>query len=607
MTRPSQAFHALEKLRNSFSVTLSRKGIALSDRDSKTVIDVYTMWILLMIDLGYLRPDSFLRVAHRLFTDFVKVDVLHLNNVVAELLYLVKIQQTRGFKALCSEVSTHLYTLVKKDVLLLPHADVDAVRRLVQLFSFTSRLSLSDIDLTQQCLDDYLRVEERLSTQTYPEHITKWLNYYVKQWFGPHLPSEIIPQHGPGGVAGVGRCSLETKYLNLASDQLLAYSCTPVDVSRGALLPPVLERMSQTIFVPKSYKTFRTISMEPASLMFYQQGVLGAIDRQVSSSSYLRNRMGTHEQERNKRLAQEGSRTREWATIDLSAASDSVGYELVKKVFKGTWILRYAVSTRSPRTLLPDNRIISLKKFAPMGSALCFPIETIIFSAICELVTRVYGVPGKYSVYGDDIIVPTQCVSSLISILSQLGFITNREKSFSSDTCHYRESCGGEYWMGEDITPMRVSRKYSSELDNVRLTSLVDSANQAYSMGYRYLRSFFVQRLLRSEYTPLFAPTSLQGDSYTNYHTMKRWNRKLQRFEVLSSTVESRELRDYISSEVESIRYQHWLISTHNRLSVERGFESMIGPTTMNLKKAWMCKPYECLDQVHIDRMLRRR
>jgi len=314
----------------------------------------------------------------------------------------------------------------------------------------------------------------------------------------------------------------------------------------------------------------------------------------VARSPFLRNRIGFSEQTRNQRLAKEGSIHRNYATIDLSAASDSVSHALVKKLFRGTKLPRYLLATRSSRTLLPDGRLVDLKKFAPMGSALCFPIETIIFASICQLVTRRHGFAEDYSVFGDDIIVPTQCVEDLVSILTTLGFRVNRDKSFYRSDCWFRESCGAEYCDGFDVTPMRVSRKYDSkDGEDVRLSGLVDLANAAYEKGFRNLRHFFLDKLRKSDFIPMFGPNHLLGDNYTNYHTKTRWNKDLQRDEVWATGLATSQR----ARQDESIRLRHWFESTSARLKADDGFFPYVGRTTVVLRKRWMSDYLELQDQ----------
>jgi hypothetical protein len=241
--------------------------------------------------------------------------------------------------------------------------------------------------------------------------------------------------------------------------------------------------------------------------------------------------------------------------------------------------------------------VIALKKFAPMGSALCFPIETMIFAAICEYVTRGHCVRGDYSVYGDDIIVPTQCAGQLMRLLTTLGFYVNTEKSFYQQENWFRESCGSEFCDGFDVTPMRVSRKYAHKTMDVRIEQYVDLANRAYERGYLNLRAFFLRKLRSTQYVPLFAPNAVLSENYTNFHTERRWNLDLQRIDAKVSYF----VPIYPKKTDESLRLHHWLESTENRTSVYMPFVSEIGRPTMKFKSRWSEKPYESLDQGFID------
>lgn len=605
--RPSQTILVLEKLRNSSSTHLLRKGVRLSSDDSQTALDVYQQWILLITDLGYLNLDSaFERNAQRLWIDLIHADVLDLNNAFAECLHLVRVQNFKGFKALCKRISTHLYQLLKDDSILVTQGDVLAAKRLVQVFSFTGRLSLKDIDLTQQMLEDYLATEEAIlpiDETIYP--LIDRLNKVIKRWLEPFDASRLSPRHGRKGVAKLGRASYERKYNDLSSDQLLEYAFGKPDwIVEG--VQSELDRTSKTIFVPKSYKSFRTISMEPTTLMYFQQGIWSEIDRLVLRNPYLRKRLNFHDQERNKVLACSGSISRNYATIDLSAASDSVSYELVKKIFYHTKVYKYLVVTRSQKTSLPNGDCITLKKFAPMGSAVCFPVETLIFSAACELVTQELRVPGKYSVFGDDIIVPTHCVDRLMDVLKKIGFRVNRDKSFTDPDCWFRESCGGEFCDGYDVTPLRVSRKYASVEQDVRLSKWIDTANEAYKRGFRNLRQFYLKKIVNSGLIPLFSPSAILADNYTNYHTKQRWNPHLQRIEVKVKNFNDKYLKKDLDSQDESIRLRHWLESTQHRDYVDFGFQSVVCKPTKLLMDSWAPKPYEDSDQVFIDSMTKR-
>lgn len=609
--RPYQAILALESLSSQMVGPLRRGGQWLCPKflkdgiidDRQTVVDVYTMWICLLLDLGYLRVDRLKTVAERLFIDMMKKDVLDLNQAMTEILMLVRAQESKGFKRLCRRISGHLYNLVKDDITKSAQNDYLAARRLIQLFSFTSRLSLKGIDLSAQCVKDYLDTEAKILS-SFPEDLISEMNNYVRSWMKALDLSQPVPKHGPGGVADVPSATLEQKYRFLSTNQLIEYAYgEPYWIHQ---LGTPCERVSKTIFVPKSYKTFRTISMEPATLQYLQQGVWRQIREYVERSSFLRNHIGFVSQDRNRQLAHEGSLNRNFATIDLSAASDSVSYALVKKVFKGTKLLRYLVALRSQETRLAGQRVV-LRKFAPMGSALCFPVETILFAAVCQCVTRRHGVPGDYSCYGDDLIVPTQCVGSLFGALHALGFRVNNEKSYFEQSSWFRESCGAEFCRGFDVTPIRVGRKYAAQLLPEEAFSLVDAANRAWEYRFFNLRAFYLRRVRQLNPLLLFGPDHLKSDEYTNFHLDQRWNIHLQRLEVRINVLSVRYRRSR-----EDVRYRHWLESTQNRKveSVDKWgsyhsyvsyeddyFVSRVGLPTVIIRKAWVEKPYHESDR----------
>jgi hypothetical protein len=108
-----------------------------------------------------------------------------------------------------------------------------------------------------------------------------------------------------------------------------------------------------------------------------------------------------------------------------------------------------------------------LAKFASMGSALTFPMESMVFMTVIFMgIERAVGHRlterdiksffGRVRVYGDDIIVPVEFVTHVISELEAMGFRVNVHKSFW--TGKFRESCGAEFYAGEDVSVVRQRR-----------------------------------------------------------------------------------------------------------------------------------------------------
>ena len=438
-----------------------------------------------------------------------------------------------------------------KDYLEQPRAH--EFRILNQWINFIRRINLRDLDLTAEMEEDYIAFEDSIVSDGQSETLCSELNQVMRTWFSRYNPfTDFKPKHGPGSVAGLkGRHTNYTKYSYIATDQRLEYLQRELgDLSDYFPLAPVnvLDRVSEIVCVPKSMITNRVISKEPVTLQYFQQGVLRWIEEYVEQHPVLRRYISFRHQELSADLARRGSLFGEYATIDLSAASDSVTFDMVKRVFAGTWLLPYLVCTRSDATILPSGRKCKLKKFAPMGSAVCFPVETLIFTACCELARRKCGVNSYFRVFGDDIVISQTLVDALMQILEGLHFKVNKTKSFWGTTLlNFREACGGEYFNGYEVTPIRISRGFCAKS---RLTinhadeiqQYISFANKAYDAGFLQLRKEILidlkNSLPRTVYEKLIYSTNGKygittfPDSATNYRLSSRHNTALSKKEV---------------------------------------------------------------------------
>jgi len=451
----------------------------------------------------------------------------------------------------------------------LDNPDPDSFFPVYQVLSFLTHVSLKDLDNGQDLEDEYIAREIALKSHKVPAFLIDEMNSIMKEWMrGFELSDRFIPKHGPGSVAMLKDKSLQSKYEDLTSDSLLDYvfykhagfypqSFFPLEYS-----PKRLVRQSEMVLVAKSLKTMRTISKEPATLQYFQQGVREEIQRWVSEHPYLSKRIDFSDQQKQRELALEASRTRQFATVDLSAASDTVQYDLVKRIFSGTALLPYLVALRSRSTVLPSGKVVELTKFAPMGSALTFPIETLIFACIAECTVRyVAATTGEYDsqyrVYGDDIIIPDRCLTDLEHLLRFAGFSVNTSKTYGGDY-RFRESCGLDAYDGVDVSPLRISRNFSAERVHARTPGVFagrcEFANSANEYGYATLRRYLIRSLLdESRYLPLFSEDGSKGVFSTqpsNFHLPRRKFGDYQREEVRAASVST-----YTSKTSPSIRW----------------------------------------------------
>lgn len=196
-------------------------------------------------------------------------------------------------------------------------------------------------------------------------------------------------------------------------------------------------------FVPKNAKTYRAIIKQPVLDGMVQNGI-----GDIMAKKLLRVGLDISDQSINQKLAFQGSLSGDLATLDLSSASDTIATELVRYLLPPDWA--YLLDCARTVEVILDGEVISQHKFSSMGNGFTFPLETLIFWALSSSVST-----GNFaSVYGDDIIVPTDSALRVMRLLETCGFTINKEKSFW--TGPFRESCGADYVSGIDIRPCYV-------------------------------------------------------------------------------------------------------------------------------------------------------
>jgi hypothetical protein len=313
-----------------------------------------------------------------------------------------------------------------------------------------------------------------------------------------------VPKHGPGATAD--RLSSNAKYHqstwprrleeyfpiveNLLPNARYFEHLDDVDI-----LEPGSEIPVRVISVPKTQKTPRIIGMEPAAMQYAQQSILSVLRDGLSKENHLRSMIGLDDQVPNQNMALEGSLTGDLATLDLSEASDRVSNQHVRLLLQNHPHLHAAVdATRSRKADVPGYGVQRIAKFASMGSALCFPMEAMVFLTIIfigiertlntSLSKRdLYNFSRRVRVFGDDIIVPVDCVDHVIRALQDFGLVVNTNKSFW--TGRFRESCGKEYYAGHDVSICRVRQMFPVKREHAReVISIVSLRNQLYWAGY---------------------------------------------------------------------------------------------------------------------------
>jgi len=278
----------------------------------------------------------------------------------------------------------------------------------------------------------------------------------------------------------------------------------------------------RVVQVPKTLKTPRIISVEPSYMMLMQQSIAKPLMAYLESERFQYNSIRFSDQSVNREMARIGSMAGSLATIDLKDASDLVSNDLVKSIFSVCpTFLELIQGCRSTRAQLPDNSVITLRKFASQGSALCFPIEAMVFFTIVlysgvrqsgrRLSRKLLSeIAANVSVYGDDIIVPTAMAAGVMDDLEAFGLKVNHSKSFM--TGFFRESCGGDYYKGEDITPAYI-RQWDftgNTRDPGVLLAYASLSNQLYMKGLWHA-SQYIRDHIQRRYGPIQSSTRPVG------------------------------------------------------------------------------------------------
>lgn len=374
---------------------------------------------------------------------------------------------------------------------LLPCSDARVRAAMDAFIQCEDDVKQNDASLTESDYSDFLRISSLLFSGVFSIMDRKVHD------------EDVIPKHGPGATADklMGNQKYQSNVWTSRLQEVFSYENFLLpnpkfsDPDEVNIIDPGAEVPVKVTPVPKTLKTPRIIAIEPTCMQYAQQAILEPLVLSLENDSYLKNFLGFSDQGPNQVLAQRSSKDGNLATLDLSEASDRVSNQLVRTMLRRfPSLLRGVDACRSRKASVPGKGVYRLSKFASMGSALCFPFEAMVFLTLIFLgIEKERNVPfrrkrdfrpyfGQVRVYGDDLIVPTKQVHSVISSLEHFGARVGESKSFW--TGKFRESCGKEYYDGEDVSIVRFRRLTpTSRKDAPGVISLVNTRNQFYLAG----------------------------------------------------------------------------------------------------------------------------
>ena len=499
-----------------------------------------SIWLTIAIDLNASQrtTSTFERRAASAGIPFLTVDLPSLGKDVDRSLSSCRLEITGRFKKKHkTELPVFMYELfikvyhrdgfLRDDVL---PSDIQALRQLLLVYykfkiPFTSEQEAKGFD-------KFKATDMSVKTSCY--HYTLPL---VRKYFStlfPDDPMDIRAHHSSGATADQvsnPEKRVKRRFIpSLHSTFGLKYFFNSEYHGKTWLALNALETAEPTsllAFVSKDSRGPRTICMEPHERMFIQKGLQTKLYEFTETMSPAKGFINFTNQDINQRLARKASFDQSYATIDMKDASDLVPWNLVRELLRERpeWLAALE-ATRSDSVTYKDE-VVTLNKFAPMGSALCFPIEAFVFWSIIRPITE------EVWVYGDDIIVPNHLAGKVMSRLEQFGLVVNRDKSLYEG--FFRESCGGEYYRGHDISIDRVK-----SLEPVSFIAFCNLITLRYgTKTSEKLIQFYEQSSDRKVFrSPPHLIANLRPLVFYTEHTaasdvffQRRWNKDLQSYE----------------------------------------------------------------------------
>lgn len=414
-----------------------------------------------------------------------------------------------------------LFSLVfDENCSLLKDASIAAVGDIRQLCGLTYKYEVPfGSDTAQKAWSEYRALDSELThfriSKTYFNkefkpvfHLARTL---LSELLSPLDPRSGIPGHGPGAVYEGLENWEKSQFAYTPNSKLLTYHGWAYFYVNNCDIMRSFGRNGQRGFtkntefggdysrfavVPKDSRGPRMISLEPAAVQYAQQALKDLIYDHVEKHPLTRGHVNFRDQEINRKLALWGSLIeRDIVTLDMKDASRRVTWRLVRALFPPTWVEALG-ATRTTGTVFKredgSQDSFRLHMFAPMGSATCFPVESLVFwSLAVALLTLGYGLDldevlkGVY-VYGDDIVLRGLPYKGILYSFPRFGLKFNEGKCCTGG--YFRESCGMDAFRGAEVQPLRIKKPVpTTRKEASAIVAWIDYSNHAFNRGYYHL------------------------------------------------------------------------------------------------------------------------
>jgi len=429
-----------------------------------------------------------------------------------------------------------------KSGILLSSPDPESIRVIRQCCEYLYKLALPFTDeQIKKAEDSFLEVDkEVLEVAIKPETIAfanDLRKDFETHWRALSTPTadKILGSNRPRSTSGtfVGSDSMYFAYRESESrsgypSDLGAYKGYfkqyPGIKSYSNFNPITVGSYSELLLVPKDSRGPRTICRENLHRVETQMAFFDYVTRVLTRES--NGAINFLDQTVNRRIAEESSVTKRYATLDLKEASDRVSYITMKKIFENSPGMRFFLTgSRRASEVLVRGSFHQLNKLAGMGSGLTFPSMSLLISlAVCNIVSKHVDLPydrirSDVFIYGDDICIPCEWVPFAVEGLHKIGLRVNLNKSFFRGS--FRESCGGDYVAGYNVVPVRMRLSNSNPNYIVSRGIVISNNANAFKQLYEHCKelmkygltntSKYIMSVLNAFYKESFGQNMLPG------------------------------------------------------------------------------------------------
>lgn len=339
---------------------------------------------------------------------------------------------------------------------------VPMARAVVALLAkFDNGLAASDPKLWDKLWFAKVEREKAMASTRTPSNILSDLATFGRRFF-KDLPVDLLPRFSGGAVAE--RFSPLEKYTSRT------WGFTLHELDSSYRVPLGMETVRHAGLparfwcVPKDATKLRPISIEPAHRIYIQHALRRHLLKMVDTEFTLRQGIPYRDQSVNAELC----KNQEYATIDLTNASDSVRCSHVYSLFSSQSQLRRLLFEARSGCIRYDaferDYSLNMTSYAGMGNATTFMVESLVFYAIAYMALEKYrNSPYESSarlaqhnlrVYGDDIVVHSAYAVDVLNALRSAGYQPNMNKTFVVGP--FRESCGAEWLNAIDCRVPRI-------------------------------------------------------------------------------------------------------------------------------------------------------